>query len=110
MFEAEGHGLDALFGERQAIDHGRFEAVGAGFFEVALVGGGERSLAGADFGSHGQQGLVLGVGGGSRYGAGSGASLAADGLHVGLDVHLVSLWVVGCGFSAAPGAGLLSRG
>ena len=40
LFEADRHGLDAFGGEGQAIDHGRLEAVGAGFVQVALVGGG----------------------------------------------------------------------
>ena len=90
LLEADGHRLDALGGQREAVDHRRLEAVGAGLGEVAGVGVQELRGAGTDLGGHREEGLVFCVGRGGGHAARGAAGLAADGLHVGLDVHRLS--------------------
>ena len=62
LFEALRHRFDALGGERQAIEHGRLQTVGARLGDIFGIGGEQFIAAGADIRGHGQQRGVLGGG------------------------------------------------
>jgi hypothetical protein len=64
-----------------------FEAGGAGRGQIFLIGGNQRGLLAADGGGNGEQGGILFGGRGCRPGGARQPGLAADGLHVFLDVH-----------------------
>ncbi len=87
LLDAFGHAVDALLGQRQAVEQGGFEAGGAGGGQVFLVGGDQRGLLTADGGGDVQQRSVLFGSGRPGQAARGGAGLAADGLHVFLDIH-----------------------
>ena len=87
LFDAFGHVVDAFVGQRQAVQHGGFQAGGTGGGEVFGIGGEQRSLFAANGGGDVAQGGVLLGSRRSGQPARGGPRLAADGLHVFLDVH-----------------------
>jgi hypothetical protein len=87
LLQALGHGFDPLGGERQAVDQGCIQAFGSGGLQVLAVGFQQLRLAIAYGAGHGEQRVVLGLGGGGGHEPAGLPGLAAEGLHVIEGVH-----------------------
>ena len=59
LFQSQCHGFDALFRERQAVDHRPIEAIGCRLCDVGGIGGEQFAASRADRGGHRHQGSVL---------------------------------------------------
>jgi hypothetical protein len=87
LFDTFGHAVDALFRQCQAVEHGGFEAGGTGGGKIFGIGGDQRGFFAADGGGDVQQCGVLFRGRCGGEAARGSAGLAADSLHVVLDIH-----------------------
>ena len=90
LAQAFGHARHALVGEREPVDHRRLEAFGARGVHVLPVGFQQARAVALDGGGHAQERGVLGPSLRARHLARSAPRLAADTMHVGLDVHVSS--------------------
>lgn len=86
VVDALDHGVNALGGELESVEHGGGEAGGAAGLKVEAVGGGDGGALAVEFLGEGVEEEVFLVGGGGGEGAGGEAGLAAEGFEGVLEV------------------------